>query len=76
MGTESGNGIYQWKMPDEGFHVNIQVRSLDDSFYTLLHCDRNSLIGQLLCIKRVVMQEYHSTIVPKGGNPTAQHLLR
>ena len=25
-GTESGNGNYQWKMPDEGYQVNTHVR--------------------------------------------------
>ena len=39
-GTESRNRNYQWKMPDEGYHVNIQdklsffVGSLD--LFTLL----------------------------------------
>ena len=35
METESGNGNDQWKMPDEGYHVNIRVR-----FYsTMLLCN-------------------------------------
>ena len=31
MGTESGNGNDIWKMPDEGYHVDIQVM-----FYSMI----------------------------------------